>query len=244
MKKTFLKIGFSPILFLLLSCSSLQMGLIRFEGKQDEIIATNKIVEFIKNNPNPSIVLRVPNTEKQATQSDPNGYIYNAIEKELVLANFNVKDRGLFNEVVNKSSGIDYTKIKEITGTELILELVRVQPNVEYSTNRVYTKTGETKIFNNHIIKRAGAAIEFKLIIVENNDYGGSYSFYYTPCSESSTPDCTSYIGYKNFPNKVYPNINKCKSNSKLAAYETVDQNIVEEFVRNGVKRMILEIKK
>jgi predicted small lipoprotein YifL len=58
--------------------SCLQKGLIQFQPKNDEIVATPQIKAFMKNNQNPSIVLRVPTVEKQATQSDPNNYIYNS----------------------------------------------------------------------------------------------------------------------------------------------------------------------
>lgn len=96
---------------LLLSSCGLQKGYLIFTGKQNEIIATQTIKDYIKSNTTPSIVLKAPNSEKKTTQSDPNSYIYNAIEKELLLAGFDVKDRGLFNEVISKSKEIDYNEI-------------------------------------------------------------------------------------------------------------------------------------
>jgi hypothetical protein len=243
MKKISLIIGFVAVVILLTSCA-LQKGLVKYEGKQNEIVATQNIKDFMSKDKNPSIVLRVPNTERQATQSDPNNYIYNAIEKELVMAGFDVKDRGLFNEVINKSANFDYDKIKELTGTELILELVRLQTDIRHTTNRIYKKNGKEKFSKKGTtVTRLGAVVEFKLIIIENNDFGGSYSFYYTPCSET-TNDCNCSVGYRR--NKIFPNVNMCitKKKKNTDAFEVIDQNVLESFVRVGVKQMINEIRK
>ncbi|MBN1183432.1 MAG: fibrobacter succinogenes major paralogous domain-containing protein [Bacteroidales bacterium] len=229
-------------ILLLTSCAPLQKGIVVYEGRQDEIIATERIKSFISNNPNPSIVLRVPITEKQATQSDPNSYIYNAIEKELVIAGFNVKDRGLFNEIVNSTADLDYTRLKELTGTELILELVRIDLNVEHKTNKIYDKKGEVRLSEDYLIIKIGAAIEFKLIIVDGNDYGGSYSFYLTPCTDINSNNCNCFVGYKNYPKKVYPYVDMCNE-VKKGAFEYIDQDVMEDFVRQGVKLMVHEIK-
>ena len=111
-------------LFLLtiFNTSCLKTGYLKYQKKPDEIVTGTKIKEFIKNNPNPSIVLKVPNTENKSTQSDPNNYIYSTIEKELTKAGFNVKDRGLFNEIVSKADAINYNDLKKLTGTDLILD--------------------------------------------------------------------------------------------------------------------------
>ena len=139
----FLFISLSLLFF---SCV-LQKGTLQYEGKKDEIIATETIKDYMAKNKNPSVVLRVPHVEENATKSDPNDYIYNAIEKELIIAGFDVKDRGLFSEVMKKKNeSVNYAEINELTGTDLILELVKIDRQVEHTTNKIITK--ERK-FNN-----------------------------------------------------------------------------------------------
>lgn len=228
--------------FFFSSCS-LQKGYLHLTGKSDEIIATNTIKEFMKENESPSIVLKVPKSEKQITESDPNSYIYNAIEKELLLAEFDVKDRGLFNEVISKSKDIDYKEIKVLTGTELILELVRIDTKIKYTTNIVSKKDGTEEVIKDKTFTKYGAAIEFKLIVVENNEFAGSYSFYFTPCENLNDMDCNCEIAYKNYrTTRVYNHLSFCNDKEIDTGFVTIPQNILEEFVRNGVKKMIAEI--
>ncbi|BDS10089.1 hypothetical protein [Aureispira anguillae] len=231
---------------IILTASCRQTGYLKYKGKTDEIIATNKIKKFMKDNESPSIVLRVPKSEQNATQEDPNAYIYNSIEKELVLAGFDVKDRGLFNEVVSKSEETNYKELKKLTETDLILELVQMKFNIKHKTNKFYTKRGKEKIASRDAsITKTGAVIEFKLIILEKNDYGGSYSFYYTPCngSEEHKADCKCKIAHKG--SKIYPEIDLCKTRKKKKkeAFEIIDKDLLEEFVRKGVKQMVEETK-
>jgi hypothetical protein len=110
--------------FAITSCS-LQKGYVKLESKSTDAdkVGTEVIRNFIKNNPKASIVVTAPNSKEKSTQSDPNSNIYNVIEKELVRSGFDVKDRGLYNEVVSKSKEINYSELKKLTGTDIILEL-------------------------------------------------------------------------------------------------------------------------
>ena len=240
------KLFLSCLVTILLATSCLQKGYVLFKNKPNEIIATPMIKEYLKKQPNPAIVLKAPNTENKSTQADPNSYIYNAIEKELLLAGFDVKDRGLYNEVVNKSKEINYDDLKKLTQTDLILELVQVSTNIEHGTNMYYRKDGTEKIRKDHTFRKYGAVIEFKLTLIENNQYAGSYSFNYTPCDKIDKNNCECEVAYKVLPPKFYPNLSFCRGqkNSSNSSYEYVSQNTMEEFVRNGVKLMINEIKK
>src|SRR5690554_288157 len=177
---------FSLCLFLFTSCS-VQKGYLKFDGNnKDEIISSIALKEHLKKHPNSSIVLRVPNASYRSTETEDNSYIYNAIEKELILNGFDVKDRGLFNEVISKSKDISYEEIKRITGTDLILEVVQFTPQ-EYKTNKFYDKNGKEIVEPGIEFKMLGAIIEFKITIIEGNIHGGSYSFYYTPCATPSS---------------------------------------------------------
>lgn len=230
---------------LLASSCRLQKGYVLFNSKANEIIATPMIKDYIKNHPNLAIVLKAPNSENKSTQSDPNSYIYNAIEKELLIAGFDVKDRGLFNEVVSKSKEINYVDLKKLTGTDLILELVQVTTDIEHGTNQYYRKDGTEKISKDYTFKKYGAVIEFKLTIIEKNQYAGSYTFNYTPCEKVDKNSCECEVAYKIVPAKTYPYLSFCRgqNNTPNKAYEYVSQNVMEQFVRNGVKLMLAEIK-
>ena len=79
--------------------------------------------------------------------------IYNAIEKELLKENYSVRDRGLFNELLSKAQTTDYSKIKELTNTDIILEVVNIDPSVVYTTNRV-TLVGSKKDTENILFRK------------------------------------------------------------------------------------------
>ncbi len=247
MKKFFLLT--SIITLVILSSCSIKEGYIKLKPIPDELIATEKIRAFLQQNPHPSIVLRVPQNTAGATQSDPNSHLYIAIEKELVLQGFNLKDRGLFNQVINSQKDLDYSKITDLTGTDLILELIKVDTKIPFNTNRAYTKKDVKVILKNINYLRYGASIEFKLILVKNNEYGGSYTFTLTPCTELND-DCNCKVPYK-FGKKFYPEsiYNICKlnqlkeNNTPPTAYELIPQPVIENFVREGVKKVVEAIK-
>jgi hypothetical protein len=93
-----------------------------------------------------------------------NNVFYNAIEKELLKQGFSVRDRGLFNEIINKSSSTGYSKIKDLNNTDLIFEVVNIGPAVVYSTNKITVvgKKKQTEEIGYVDYKRYGASIESK----------------------------------------------------------------------------------
>lgn len=245
MKNKFLLfLSMSITIIMSITSCGLKTGYLKYEGKGNEIIVTEKIKEFMKENESPSIVLKVPKTEQKSTESDLNNYIYSAIEKELALAGFNVKDRGLYNEIVGKADAIDYNELKKLTKTDLILELVNIDREIKYVTNVLYTQDGEERYYEDYHFDRYGAVIEFKITIIENNQYGGSYTFNYNPCENINKDKCICQVGYKKLPNKAYPHLNMCNVDNEIEKYDLVERNVLEEFVRDGVKKMIAEIKK
>jgi hypothetical protein len=233
-------------IFCLLVCTScnLQKGYIQFnEQNKDEIISSNAIKEHLKEHPNASIVLKAPDVGNRVTESEDNSYIYNAIEKELLLGGFDVKDRGLFNEVINKSKEINYSEIKRITGTDLILELVQIDVDRIYKTNTFFDVKGNEIVEPGVNFKKRGVVVEFKITIIEGNVYGGSYLFYYTPCKEK-TSDCACEVVYKPMPQTVYLNRSFCNNpDVKTNGYKIVPKDQATNFIRDVVKKMIKEIK-
>jgi hypothetical protein len=85
---------------------------------------------FLAQNPNPKVVLRVPDRPKDITQSEMMTYdsFYNYIERSLLEANFTVRDRSLLKEVLNRAGGeLGYADIGKKIDTDCILEIVSVK---------------------------------------------------------------------------------------------------------------------
>jgi hypothetical protein len=215
----------APLLasFFLLSCSSSQR-IIKFPKQPDEVYANNNLKDFFKTNKSPNIVLRVPNTNDKATSntitSKDNNVLYNAIEKELLRQGFSVRDRGLFNELLSKSQTSDYSKIKELTNTDLILEVVNIDPAVVYTTNKVTEiKKKKTSDFVSNIdYRKYGASVEYRIIMVRNNEIAGSYKYNYQPCPTGCEVATFSFSGKR--------------ASQQVVLKETVSVNTLEEFIK------------
>lgn len=213
------------VLFLILlsSCSS-STKIIKFAKSPDEVYANNNLKEFFKTNKTPNIVLRVPNNNDKATSNTSinkdNNVLYNAIEKELLRQGFSVRDRGLFNELLSKSQTADYSKIKELTNTDVILEVVNIDPAVVYTTNKITLvgKKKQTEQIGNVDYKKYGASVEFRIIMVKNNEIAGSYKYNYQPCPNGCEIASFSFSGKR--------------LNQHVLLKETVSVNTLEEFIK------------
>jgi hypothetical protein len=221
---------FAVIAATLSSCSS-TTKIIKFPKQPDEVFANNNLKDFFKTNKTPNIVLRVPNNNDKATSntstSKDNNVLYNSIEKELLKQGFSVRDRGLFNELLSKSQSSDYSKIMELTNTDVILEVVNIDPAVVYTTNKVTLigKKKETQQISNIDYKKYGASVEFKLIMVKNNEIAGTYKYNYQPCPTGCE------IGTFNFSGK--------KANQQVELKETVSINTLEPFIKLCMQDLI-----
>lgn len=218
------------LLSILTGCSS-GKKIIKFTTVPNETYANPNLKQFFKDNHNPNIVLRVPNNNDKATSNTStnrnNDILYNTIEKEFLKENFSVRDRGLFNELLSKSSTSDYSKIKELTNTDLILEVVSIDPSVLYTTNKVTTVTSkkETEKIGDIDYKEKGASVEYKVILVKNNEIAGTYKFNYKPC-----PNGCELTSFK-FTGK--------KRSRKPVLRETVEINTMEEFLKLTTRQLI-----
>jgi hypothetical protein len=198
----------------------------------DEIFTKPSLSEIVKSSSKLSIVLRVPApaTEKEVTAQEKNASltgesgeqnsIYNTIEKEFAKAGFVVRDRALFSKVLDQET-LDYSKIEQITQTDLILEILNIKTNVPCKTksykdtNGIMQETPVDITFN-------GALVEFKLVSVKENDMVGSYSFNYVPCLEG----CKHTFSLDS------------RATRTLVKYEAIPN----EFWVNSAKRLIQEI--
>jgi hypothetical protein len=139
MRFTKFSLIFIIVLFTFLySCTITKDVTIKFKKVENEISFNDNLKTFIKTNKSPSIVLRIPGGASTMTssQAGKGNQIYNTIENSLMKNGFTVRDRALFNEVVDKIDATDYSKIYNLTKTDLIIELVSLNTKVKYTTNR------------------------------------------------------------------------------------------------------------
>jgi hypothetical protein len=240
-----------PVFFL--SACYTPNRVVKFTPKQRDVFTNGHLKTFLSSNSHPNIVLRVPNTYEQVTTKSSDGQVslvneksrdiyYNAIEKELLKAGFSVRDRGLFNEVLNKmqrdtKQNIDYSQINELTNTDLILEVIKIDPSVKYVTNKISSKDKRgnwTDKTSQTEYKRYGASAEFKIIMVKNNEMAGTYTFNYAPCTDGCE------IGtFKKKPTRIVYS----KNAPVIPAYEGVEVNVMEEFIEKSTQDLISAIK-
>ena len=228
------------ILFLItiVFTSCMEKGYVLYNEKPDKTITTDNFKSYMLKNPNPTIVVRAPNSSNMMTEQDQNGQLYNIIESELLKAGFNIKDRTLFNQVVESQQTLSYEEIYDLTKTDLILELTNINNRVKYNTNVYYSKVNESKISDRNIT-RYGASIEFKVLYLKENRLLGSYIFNYTPCT-SIKDGCQCAVGHK--MGKLYPYENFCV-NTGVTAYQDVEQDVLNNIVEEGIKSFIREVK-
>ncbi|GAB4002244.1 hypothetical protein GCM10028807_60480 [Spirosoma daeguense] len=240
-------------LFLLLTLTNCSKRvLVRFKQPDAEIKSSESLAQVMLVNKAPKIVLRVPETHKGITTDqaadkkrarDPrksttqkqesfydNNLLYNAIEKELFNQNFSVRDRALFNEVIDKASSVDYSKLNGLTNTDLILELINMNHEVVYRTNQCFQvgKNGKEKlILLPNEFSRLGASVEYRLVYVKTNEVVGSYKFQYTPC--------VSGCEYEYKGGRLYPIVKR----TKIGPYEAVEPDVLEQFITHATKQLV-----
>ncbi len=161
-------------------------GLFTLEQDKDEVFTKPSMARLFQTAKSRSIVLRVPVSGEKIMeeQVQKSNVLYSTIEKELAKAGFIVRDRALFTKVLEQGN-LDYTKIGQLTETEMILELVRFSSKT-YFTQKYKDETGTEKS-TPEPMSFTGASIEFKLISVKENDLVGAYIFNYTPCTTGCT---------------------------------------------------------
>lgn len=228
-----------PLLFVLLvsilflNCSGTKS--IKFANQKDEIYPSENLKTFLKNNKSPKVVLRTPSAKANITATETknvienSNYLYDAIEKELLKLGFTVRDRQLFNQVVlNNDNNTDYSKLTEKTDTELIIELSKLDSEVLYETNKYYTDKGTTGVLS-YDYKRYGATVEFKIILMKNNEFAGTYTFNYSPCSNE----------YPCIINESFNKKWKALQRGKTPTYEVVEKSDMERFIREATAQLV-----
>lgn len=229
------RMTFLPIisLLLLLSGCSPYVYVINFPTVKDEKFTKPNLRELIREKRPLNIVLRVPNSTDNATSNsiymNNENLLYNSIEKQLVEEGFNIRDRGLINEMLKNSRANDYNNITALTDVDIILDVVDINKAVLYSTNKVTPtvkwtgKVKPTKTGNANYYAR-GAAVKYKLVLVKNNEVAGLYTFYYKPCVNGCL------VGDFKTP---------AKKNREISGKEYVATfNEIDNFIKESVKQL------
>ena len=219
----------------MLSCSTSKT--VRFTSKQDDIVKTESLKNFLDKTKNPKVVLRVSDASYTVTEDENIDYLFNTIENQLLASGFIVRDRQLFNQIIeNDDNTIDYEVLKNKSDTDLIIELIKLDPKVIYKTNKYFDKNNEQKVQTDiEKYKWYGASVEFKVVLINSNEFAGVYKFNYTPCVEG----CMIKKSLKELEKE-----RKRKEEEKKKGYEGVEKNELEDFIKNATIQLVEEMRK
>jgi len=228
-RRTVLLLMALPVLF-----SGCYQGYVKFKPPEPEFVQTPFLEEFMKKHKSPKVVLRVPDSELIIPQAEKHNLLYAAIEEEMIKAGFQVSDRALFKEILRRSDeNMDYVEMSRRTQTDMILELVKLDTDVSYETNRYYTYEGEKKLFpQNESLKACGAKVTFRIILIEENKLAGSFTFHYAPCQDG----CAAGVS----PSGAY--LKKEAPSFQDISYQTVEIDELEEFVKSAARQLIIHL--
>lgn len=223
-----------PIAAICLLSSCYRQVTIKLSAKEPEIY-TNGELKKILSKKSPSIVLRTPEGGAWSMTSETafdNSIVYKTIEKELMKAGFTVRDRTIFEKVTARYD-MDYSKLKELSNTDLVLQLVDITSK-QITTNKYYTPKGMERRFkdNKSFIARS---FEFRLINIKENEISGSYTFYYVPCADGGCNYMIDKKGTLFIPDSKLPYTN---------TYEFMSADVTEEFTKMMTQRLIQELRK
>lgn len=149
---------FLLVLFLFSAAACMIPQIVTTYQASNDLVMKDAWKDFLAQNPNPKVVLRVPDPPKDIAQQEMMSYnsLYSFIEKRLLEANFTVRDRALLTEVLRRAGGeLNYADIGKKIDTDVIVEIV----NVKLGTWMQGIVTSETSGYSNYAA-RAGAAIK------------------------------------------------------------------------------------
>ncbi len=234
MKKTLLIV--IAVSFLLISCGTpiSAFRTVKFSPKNDEITTTSSLKEYLSKNPKPKIVLRTSSrlNSDNVTEKEQNNYLYNSIESELLKSGFVVRDRQLFDKIVtNSNNNNNYENLKEKSDTDLIIELTNLNRSIKYQTNKYIDAKGR-EINSTYLANKSyyGATIEFKVIMINTNEFAGIYKFNYVPCV-----DGCEFGAAKKMTRR---------EKEGVELFEAVEEDRLIEFVKTATNQLVAEMRK
>ncbi len=152
-----------------------------------DVVTRPALADYIRATPSPTIVLRVPTPQGQVAQeqrqqgNETLDQIYNLLEKELVKANFAVRDRGLLDAIVRSGQNLDYPLILARTNAELILEIVSIKPHDYNTPEYVLADTQTRGALTTGTFPIQGWRFECKVTLVSTGEIGGMYTIDVAP---------------------------------------------------------------
>lgn len=173
-----------------------------FESSRSENFTNEQLSNLMKQ-PGymPSIVVRnISNSSTSVSNNSNTHRLCSILEMGLAKNQMDVRDRGLFDNVLasmkNGGGGVvDYSKIYEATQVDLLMEISSYDLNVPFTIDKYYIGDKgyffpeEERIIQGQKVKYIptytlrGMTITIKVIMLQNNLIGGTYSFTYVPCS-------------------------------------------------------------
>ncbi len=169
---------------LLSSCFPNYLGYVRGVSPTNEEIIKPGFKEFLAQKQPISVVLRTPATSSSVTQSELNtsNTYYSLIEKRLMQAGMEVRDRGLLNSLLVGGT-YDYNEISQKTNADIIIEVTSIkfdnQPNGEVTIKKKDQRTATITSESQKQILIETAIIDFKLIRIDKGEPGILGTFYY-----------------------------------------------------------------
>ncbi len=168
-------------LFLLLTVSGCVTSEIMTYQAHNDFVLKDSWKDFLSKNPAPKVVLRVPDSPKDITQSEMMSYnsLYSYIEKGLLEANFTVRDRSLLKEVLSRAGGeLNYADIRKKIDTDFIVEIVSVKLGAwmlgTVSSQSADAPNGARTLQPQHDV--FGAILEGRVIMVSTGDVVGMFT--------------------------------------------------------------------
>jgi hypothetical protein len=216
MKKSLILICLCSIV-ILQSCSPKAIavsGKFSTVAPENEIVINPELREFLKKNPNPKVVLRVPSTTSNVTaaESEKNSNynnLYGRIEKELMKEGYTVRDRNLLNNLLLSGQNLSYKEIGEKIETDIIIEIVSINENTVSTTNsKVEFEQDISQLNTNITIKNLFTAINYavdcKIILVNEGTTVGMFTFNYCNCALPNYGACDTQIRTYKYGKKYY----------------------------------------
>ncbi len=172
-----------------------------FESSRSENFTNEQLTNLMKQ-PGymPSIVVRnISNSTTSVSNNSNTHRLCSILEMGLAKNQMDVRDRGLFDNVLasmkNGGGIVDYSKIYEATQVDLLMEISSYDLSIPFKVDKYYIGNNgyffpeEERIVQGQKQKYIptytlrGMSITIKVIMLQNNLIGGTYSFTYVPCS-------------------------------------------------------------
>lgn len=177
-----------------------------------DVFIHSELREFLKKNPNPRIVLRVPTTTGTitTTESEKNenyNSLYGRIEREFMKEGYTVRDRSLLNALVASGQYGSHKEIGEKIQTDIILEIISITENEldkDIQTEAKFLKNFKQETLNKVDVKQVlerrltikEYIINCKIVLVSSGATVGMATFFYCPCDGNLPFDVKAEIPF------------------------------------------------